>query len=249
MASPTQALTDFAQDVYLMVKGRDFDDIAGDDGQTFLIHMARWTNMFIDELESEVGPSGRTVDWWFSRSSGFALGTVPVSGQSIDLPTGISRLVTDEERYVQITVGGVVKSNWLVVHPKDISSKLERNRQDTCAVVGSSLVFSRAFVANEAGGAITGDVILSIPRILYSVGPTGAIIASNVKVFTTVQPLLLLKLGVAKNVSLPDIVQGKLSPSYAQKFGDLLQGAIARSEASAVAPVMARDSFNNVRGV
>jgi hypothetical protein len=64
-----------------------------------------------------------------------------------------------------------------------------------------------------------------------------------------VQPFLLLKLGVAKNVTLPDIVQGKLSPSYAQKFGDLLQGAIARSIASAAAPVTPRDSYSSIRGV
>lgn len=233
-----------------MVKGRDFDDIAGDDGQVFLSQMARWANMFVDELESETTPDGKPVDWWFSRSSGYALGTVPTSGQSVDLPTAVNRLTTDEERYVQITdASGVVQSNWLVVHPKDISSKSERNKQDMVAVVGSSMQFSRAFTTAEAAGAITGDVILALPRVLYSTGPTGTILATNVKLFTTVQPLLLLKLGVAKNVSLPDIVQGKLSPSYAQKFKDLLDGAIARSEATAIAQVTARDSFGGVRGV
>lgn len=250
MASATQTLTDFAQDVYLMVKGRDFDDISSDDGQTFLVQMARWANMFVDELESETGPSGKNVDWWFSRSEGYDLGSVPSTGQSLDLPSAVNRLTTDEERYVQITdSNGVVQSNWLVVHPKDISSKSERNRQDMCAVVGSSLVFSRAFTDSEANGVVTADVILSLPRVTYTINGTGQTIANNVRLFSTVQPLLLLKLGVAKNVSLPDIVQGKLSPSYSQKFTDLLQGAIARSEASAAAPVMARDSFSNVRGV
>lgn len=249
MASPTQELTDFAQDIYLLVKGRDFDDIAGEDGQTFLTRTARWCNMFVDELETETGPDGKPVDWWFARSTGLALGTVPTTGQSVSLPSSVSRLTTDEERYVQITKNGLVQSNWLVVNPKDISSKSERNRVDMCAVVGGNLIFSRAFTTDEIGGAVTGDAITKLPRIGYSTNPTGQVIANNVKLFTTVQPFLLLKLGVAKNVTLPDIVQGKLSPSYAQKFADLLQGAIARSMASAAAPVMPRDSFSNIRGV
>lgn len=251
MGSPTQDLTTFAQDIYLLVKGRDFDDITGQDGQTFISQIARWVNMFVDELETETGPSGKPVDWWFSRQEGVELGTAILGDASISLPSSVSRLPTDEQRYVQVKQDSSVISNWLVVHPKDISSKTDRITEDMCAVVGGNLVFSRVFNDLESTGSIVADIIAKLPRIAYSTGSdsSGTVTATNVKLFTLVQPALLLKLGVAKNVTLPDIVQGKLSPSYAQKFKDLLDGAIARSEASAAGAIMARDNYSYVRGV
>lgn len=249
MASPTDDLTAFAQDVYLLVKGRDFDDIAGEDGQIFLARMARWANMFIDELENEVGTNGKLVDWWFARSNDFSLGTAVLGDASISLPSSVSRLTADEQRQVQIKQDSSVISNWAVVRPKDISSKTDRITEDMCAVVGGNLVFSRVFNEFESTGNIVADVILKLPRIGYNVPASGTLVATNVKILSMVVPALLLKLGVAKNVTLPDIVQGKLSPSYTQKFKELLEGAIARSEATSVAAVTARDNYSNIRSV
>lgn len=248
MASPTVELTNFAQSIYLTIKNRYFDEITGEDGQTFLQQVVDWTNMFIDELENETGPDGALVEWWFLRDTGTVLGTATEGDSSISLPTTIDRLITDEKRYVQITnAAGQVVSNWLVVHPKQIDNS-GKYQQDMCAVAGSSIIFSRAFRDTEDGGTITGDTVGKIPRITYNL-TSGTVVPTNVKAITTVRPKQLLILGVAKNATLPDIVQGGLSPSYVQKFNDLLGGAIARSNSTSVAAQAARDDFSRVRGV
>lgn len=249
MASPTADLTSFAQSIYLTIKNRYFDEITGEDGQVFLQQVCDWTNMFIDELENETGPNGQLVDWWFMRDSGTALGTATEGESSIGLPTTIDRLLTDENRYVQILDSdGKVLSNWLVVHPKDINNRTGTVQDDMCAVVGSSIVFSRPFKDTENNGNVIGDTVGKIPRMTFTLN-SGNVQPTNVKALSTVRPKQLLILGVAKNATLPDIVQGGLSPSYVQKFNDLLNGAIARSNASSVAAQAARDNLSHVRGV
>lgn len=237
--SPKAQIEAYAQSIYLIIKNRYIDEIEGADGQVYVSQVIDWTNLFLDELESTTDSEDKLVDWWFARQNAFDLGTVVASANSILVPPAVDRLTADERRYVQIAVGGTVVSNWAVVHPKDIDSRASFGAQDMCAQVGTSLVFSRSFRDTEVGGAITGDVLLRLPRLS----------ATNVKVLTLIRPGLLLKLGVAKNATLPDIVQGVLSPSYSQKFTDLLNGAIARSNASSVAATAVRESYSDVRGV
>lgn len=237
--TPKAQLEAFANSIYLTIKNRYFDDIEGDDGQVYVAQVIDWTNMFLDELETTTSTDGQLVDWWFARESDYSLGTATEGAASIPLPTKVDRLITDEMRYVQIVIDGIVISNWAVVHPKDISSKTDRIREDMCAVVGDNIVFSRTFKDTEATGTIQGDVVLKLPRLSEN----------NIKLLTTVRPKQLLILGVAKNATLPDIVQGGLSPSYTQKFNDLLTGAVARSNASSVAQTAARENFSHVRGV
>lgn len=237
--SPKAQLQAFAQSIYLTIKNRYFDDIEGEDGVVFVNQMIDWTNMFLDELENETDTTGGMVDWWFSREAAFPLGTATEGEASVPVPTSVDRLITDEQRYVLIQQGDSTVSRWAVVHPRDITNRSNRVTEDMCAVVGTSLVFSRAFNDTEGNGSVVGDVITRLPRLS----------TTNVKVLSIVRPKQLLILGVAKNATLPDIVQGKLSPSYAQKFSDLLQGAIARSNATSVAAQASRESFSDVRGI
>lgn len=130
------------------------------------------------------------VDWWFARQQGYELGTVVEGDASISTPSKVDRLITDEERYVQITQDGIVISNWRVVHPKDISSRTERITEDMCAMVGDNIVFSRAFRDTESNGLIVGDVITKLTRLTSGDAP-------NVKLLTEVKPKLLLILGVS----------------------------------------------------
>lgn len=238
--SPQKQIEAFAQSIYLAIKNRYYDDISGEDGQNYVAQVIDHTNMYIDELENIVNPADNMlVDWWFNREAGYTLGTATEGGASVSLPSGIDRLLTDEQRYVQIQQDGIVISNWAVVAPKNITNRTDRITEDMCAVVGNSLVFSRAFRDTEHNGTVVGDVVLKIPRLT----------ANKVTVLTQVRPKQLLILGVAKNITLPDIVQGKLSPSYVQKYNDLLTGAIARSTASSVAMYAERENFSHVRGV
>lgn len=247
--SPDAQLKKFAQRVYLTIKNRYYDDVDGEDGQVYLRQVCDWTDMFLGELENTVGTDGQLVDWWFTRQNGYSLGTATENATSISLGSAIDRLITDEGRYVQILQDGTVVANFAVVHPKDITNRADRVTEDMCAVVGNSLVFSRPFTSSEASGSIVGDVVLKLSRLSFTLDNAGNVTANNVKVLTTVRPQELLILGVAKNATLPDIVQGKLSPSYVQKYNDLLQGAIARSTASSKAAKAGRQGFGGVRGI
>jgi hypothetical protein len=237
--SPTAQIEALAQSVYLTIKNRYYDDLAGDDGQVYVSQILDHASMYVDELENIVDTDGQLVDWWFNRASDYTLGTATLGAASVTMPTAVDRLLTDEMRYVQIQQDGLTISNWAVVAPRDITNKSDRITEDMCAVVGTSLVFSRVFRDTEASGTIIGDVVLKLPRLS----------AVNVKLLTQVRPKQLLILGIAKNITLPDIVQGKLSPSFVQKYNDLLAGAIARSKASSIGAEVARDAFGHIGGV
>lgn len=238
--SPTDQITAFVQKIYLVIKNRRYDDLAGVDGQDYISQVFDWTNMYVDELENTVNPVDNTpVDWWFARENGATLGSVTVGASSVTLPTTVDHLVVEENRYVQVVVNGVVVSNFAVVSPGDINNRSNTFSEDKCAVVGLSVVFSRKFTDKEANGSVIGDVINKLPRLS----------ATNVKLLSIVRPQTLLMLGVAKNATLPDIVQGKLSPSYATKYDGLLNGAIARSVATSQSATAARDDYSHIRGV
>lgn len=247
MATPSQQLVNFIQDVYRIIKGRSFDDLVNDDGTytddgaTLRDDTISWANMYLDELETEVDPSGQPIDWSWLRINGSELGTAVSGDFSIDAPDDIDYLLTDQNRYVQILQDGTAVSNWAVVAPDQITNVDDRVTEDMCALVGDSIVFSRVFTDEENGGSIVGDVVIQFPRM--SASPL------NIKVLAIVKPVLLMKLGVAKNASLPDIVQGGLSPSYAQKYNNLLQNAISREMASARGEEVARDDYSNIGGV
>lgn len=228
----------FAQSVYLVIKNRYYDDITDDDGVVFVNQVVDWTNQFLDELENELDASGQPINWRWVRFPQYTLGSATEGDTSITAPAEMNNLIADQKRWVLITNGSKV-SRWLVVDPEQIDNSRTVSTKQYCAQVGSTIVFSRPFNADEDGGTITGDITKFITRVSLS----------NVEALTTVKPKQLLILGVAKNATLPDIVQGGLSPSYVQKFNDLLQGAIARNTASATPDKATRDDFSSVGGV
>lgn len=249
--SATTDLTDFAQDVHLIIKNRFRDDIEDEDGQTYIRQVASWVNMYLDELETEVGPNGESLDWTWSRSTE-RLGIAREGRYSVSWDADeFLNLLVGTNRYVQVQQDGTAVSNFAVVSPSQITNKSNRVTEDMVALVGENLVFSRNFNESENGGQIVGDVTVPFPRITFTTADdtNGTVTATNVDVLTLIKPVLLLKLGVAKNASLPDIVQGQLSPSYAQKYADLLNGAIARSMASSASDEIERDDFTYISGV
>lgn len=228
--------------VYLVVKGRYFDDLTSDDGLNIVNQTIDWTNMFIDELEEETGPTGELIDWLWCRQNGQTLGRARQGAASIDWDTDYNNLIAEENRYVQVTQGGIVVSNFAVVAPNQISSKSDRVVEDMCSKVGNTIVFSRAFKDYEDGGTIIGDITIPIPRL--SLTDASVLTGEN-----AVKPQQLLILGSAKNSSLPDIVKGGLSPSYVQRYTQLLNNAKIRNSASASSEVAARDNYSGISGV
>lgn len=246
MAAPITELQNFAQSVYLVLKNRYYDDITSDDGNTFVLQIADFINQYLDELETEVGPDGEPVDWRFARSNGVSLGTATAGDAAIDFDTtAYFNLIAEENRYVQITQDGTVIANFAVVDPGQIANS--GITEDMCAQIGSQIVFSRVFTAEEDGGTITGDVTTPIPRVAASVSGS-SITCTNAKALALVKPKQLLILGVAKNSSLPDLVRGKLSPSYVQKYNDLLQNAIARNMATGSSDTVVQEDFGYIAG-
>lgn len=88
------------------------------------------------------------------------------------------------------------------------------------------------------------DVIDYIPRLEAAVDGQ-----YNADMLDLVTPKQLIILGVAKNATLPDIVQGGISPSLTQKYNDLLQKAILENNKTAEVYTVERESFDFIRGV
>jgi hypothetical protein len=261
--SPTAQLQAFAQSVYLMIKNRYYSSLTTPTGQTFLSSIVDWANMYIDELETEITSDGDPIDWIWVRQPNTSLGTATYIAGSVTQPSITwnsnlyNNLCSGTERFVQVLDplgSGNPVSNFTVVAPDDISNNMVRNDIDMCTLINGNIYFSRPFNQNENGGAIVGDVTTYLPRITTTIPTTGSnagqILATNVSIFTTIKPLALFKLGVAKNAILPDIVMGGLQPSYVQKYNDLLTNAINQSTRSAVAPTADYDNMETmVHGV
>lgn len=237
--SPQAQITAFAQSVYLVIKNRYFDDIESEDGQNYINQVIDWTNQYLDELENVVDANGNVVNWNWGRVNGFQLGTVQEGDRSLTMPSGVLALLPDQHRSVEILVDDEVKSRWAVVTPDQIHSNPTRHRENMVAATGTTLMFSRAIKPEEAGGTMIGDIISSLPRMSRT----------NVRVLNMVKPKQLLILGVAKNATLPDIVQGGLSPSYVQKYNDLLQSAIIRNSASSRGDTVEQENFSYIGGI
>jgi hypothetical protein len=237
--SPKAQIEALAQSVYLRIKNRQYDDILGTDGQIFVANIIDFANGWLDEFETELTPSGDPLYWNVMTRLNYTLGTAAVNTASVVLPTAVSELIIEEERYVQVQQGGITVSNWLVVSPDGITNKTSRVTEDVCTSVGGTLVFSRQFKSTEDGGTIVGDVTLPFPRFTLT----------NAKSLSLIKPRELLILGIAKNSVLPDIVKGTLTPSFVQKYQDLLTGAVTRNEYAAKADTIISEDYSRIRGI
>lgn len=237
--NPQAQLRAFAQSVNLVVRNRYFDEIEGEDGQRFVEQVIDWTNQLLDELENLTDQNGNIVHWNWTREIGADLGRVSRGATSLDLGSNILTVVPDEHRRLELLVGGKVKSRWAVVTPDQIANDGAFRHENYVTVSGQTLHFSRPINDSEHQASVRADIITSLPRLT----------PVNVRVLSIVKPKQLLVLGVAKNSSLPNVVQGPLSPSYVQKYNTLLQGAIARNAASSRGNIAYREDLGHVGGI
>jgi len=235
----TDDITAFAQSIYRVFKGRTYDDITSVDGQDYVAQVIDQTNQLLDELETLTDTNNNLVDWWWTKQRQYEFGTIAAGDDFIAILDTVNNVIKAPRRYVTITVNGVIVSKWKVVAPEQISNAPGATVQLLCAVEGKDLVFSRPFTDDEDGGTVKADVTLLLPRMALD----------NADILTVVTPKQLLILGVAKNITLPDIVQGGLSPSYVQKYTDLLQSAITRSMSSTESDSVSRESFAGIGGI
>lgn len=232
----TQKLTTFAQKVYLTVNGSYLDDIASTDGQNYIAQVIDWLNGYLDELETTVDPYGQPVCWNFLRTQDYNFGTANAGDSTVDLDDEVLQVVATEKRPVKIVKDGQTVSEWKVVSANQIGSDPSKLM---VAKVGTLLFFSRSFNDNEDGGDILGDVAISLDRAT----------STNDSALAVAKPFQLLVLGVAKNSVLPDIVQGGLTPTFVQKYNDLLQASILVNNATSDSDYVDRDDNGYISGL
>lgn len=238
-----ERLAEFVQDLYLTRYNRQLASTATSDTDYVdeRNKVIRWANMFADEIEQETDSNGMPMNWNFMREDNRDLGEVLAAGTSFSLPAGVLRLVIDEDRPLTLEYDGAIIARFEVVDANQITRRNDVTG-DRVSVVGSTLVFSRAFKDEEIGAHVVADVLNSIPRL--TVTP-----AADASLITTIKPYQLLILGVCKNATLPDIVQGGLSPSFAQKYSDLLDQVKINNNASSTADTYVGDDYGYIGGI
>lgn len=240
--TPQQRMDQFVQDVYLTRYGQFLDSLTDTDGQAEVLKTYRWCNMYLDELERESDNDGRPMQWNFARRNDVDLGTILASNTTITLPAAARKLVIDANRPVTVTQAGIPVNNFQVVDPGQITKRNDMDTSDKVTVPKRTLIFSRSFKDYEIGGHVVGDVIDSFPRLDVSDPTTSATLLDIV-------PYQLLVLGVAKNATLPDIVQGGLTPSFIQKYNDLLDQVKLENGDSSEADTGVTDDLSYIGGV
>jgi hypothetical protein len=230
--TPEEEITALAQSIYL-VKNNRYNDVEDEELTDFLEQTIDWVNQFTQELELE-------ADWNYLRTNRNLIATiVDTSIQTYPLPTEVRTVVVSPYRDVVIEQGGTVVSHFTMVNPNQISDPTDPYTGDRATVINRQLILSRPLTENELGGELRADTIDTMPQLAID----------DVNLLTLVRPQQLIVLGVAKNATLPDIVQGGISPSVTQKYNDLLQKAVAANNATAEALEVPTENFNFIRGV
>ena len=235
-----EKINEFVQQVYLTIYGRRVDDLTDVDGVEQIAKTLIWCNLFLDELELEKEPDGSPTNWTFLRENDAEIGTIATSTDTFSLPDDTLRPIADEERPLVIMQDSSIVSAWDIVDPSQITRRNgEQMRSQRVTYVNQLLVFSRILNDTEIGGTVLTDISVKFPRLT----------SSDTSLFDLPIARQLLVLGTAKNASLPDIVQGGLSPSYAQKYADLLEGAKMANMQSSEADEAVTDDFSGIGGV
>ena len=228
----TEEITELAQSIYLTMYNR-YNDVEGTELTEFLAKTIDWVNQFTQELELE-------ADWNYLRENNTLISAVyDASVQSYDLPEDVRKVVISPYRDVTISFDGTVVSTFKMVSPNNIADPTNPETHDRATVINRKLVLSRPLKDIELGGELRCDTIKFMPKLT----------TSDAELLSLVQPLQLIVLGVAKNSTLPDIVQGGISASVAQKYADLLKKAVAENNETADAIDIPREDFSFIRGI
>lgn len=228
----TEELTALAQSIYLVMYNR-YNDVEGDELTSFIAKTVDWVNQFTPELELE-------ADWNYLRTNGNLIATIyDKSVQAYELPEEVRTVVVSPYRDVTISFDGAVVSTFTMVSPSNIADPTNPETQDRATVINRQLILSRPLTDSELGGELRCDTINFMPQLT----------TTDTELLSLVQPKQLIVLGVAKNSTLPDIVQGTISASIAQKYGDLLKKAVSANNETASFVEAPREDLSYIRGV
>lgn len=226
-----------AQDIYL-ARHNETNDVTDADLTAFLDQTIGWVNQLIPEIEKK-------ADWNFVRTNDdTSIGSVTDKTTiSYALPSDIRKLVINPHRDLTIRQDGTVVSSFKLVNPNQSYDPTSYDIRDRATVLKRNIIFSRPLKDTEVGGSIIADTISYIPQLSHQDTSLLDLFDDNPDIRQ------LFVYGVLKNQILPDIVQGGLTPSFAQKFDAYLADCIAENNASADADDQDRDNFGWVGGV
>lgn len=225
-------ITDLAQDVYFTINGAENDD-TGDDLTTFRNNFIRAFNLWVKEYETE-------TYWNEVREDDYILATISnTTTYSFELNDEYRTPVINQDKYLKFVNDGTVIAKFKMVDPNQVVVDDDFTRPDRATFVGRSIVLSRPPTEAEVGSDIVLDVVQYIPELTTtSADAIGLIYNKNIAV-----------LGIAKNSTLSDVTKVSLSPSFAQKYNNELQKAIAANNATAEVESARRDDYSNIGGI
>jgi hypothetical protein len=229
-------IIDLAQDVYLARYGQE-NELDEDSTDSFVSQIVRQVNQLSRELEKK-------ADWNFVRTNNASVGTVSTADTiSYPLPSNIRKLAISPHRDLTIQFDGSIVSTFRLVNADQTVDPNHYDVRSRATVQRRNIIFSRSLSEIEVGGSIVADTIEWIPTLSRSDTALLDILDENPDIRQ------LYVLGVVKNQTLPDVVQGGLTPSFSQKYAEYLADCIAENNASADADDQDRENFGWVSGV
>lgn len=228
-----------AQEIYLN-RHNQTNNATGTQLTAFLNQTITWVNQFIPELEKK-------ADWNFMRTQNDIIGTVSDADTiSYELPSTVRKLVVSPYRDLTIQQDSTTVAHFKVVSPNQSYDPSDTDFQyPRVTQIKHQIIFSRPLTTAEVDGTIVADTIGKIPKLsLTDVSLLDILDDENYEDIR-----LLFIMGVVKNQILPDIVQGGLTPTYAQKFDRYLADCVRENNESAEADNQDHESFGWVSGV
>lgn len=189
--------------------------------------------MWKEEFEEEA--------YWNSvRVDDFVLATISnTTTFSFALPDDYRTPVFDENKWLKFIVDGTIIARFKMVDPNQRQVDDDWTRPDRATFVGRNIVLSRAPKDTEVGATMVLDVVQYIPDLTRTDDTAISLLPKS----------QLAVLGVAKNETLADVTKVALSPSFAQKYNNELNKAVAINNATNEVDEMRRDDFSNIGGI
>lgn len=224
-------ITTLAQKVYYSINNAQNDD-TGTDLTDFQNNFIIGFNLWKDEYETE-------TDWNQVRVDDYILTTISdTTTYSFELPDEFRTPVFQQNKYLKFVSDGIVIAKFKMVNPNQRQVDSDVYQPDRATFVGRNIVLSRAPTAEEVGADIVLDVVEFIPDLTRTDDSALSLLFST----------QLAVLGIAKNQTLADVTKVSLSQSFAQKYKNELDKAIADNNASNEIDDMQRDDFSNIGG-
>lgn len=223
-----------AQDTYFIINDVENDD-EGDDLLEFENNFIRGFNLWLDEYEEE-------AYWNRVRVNDFVLATISnTTTFSFDLSDEYRSPVFSPNLYLKfVTEDGTVIAKFKLVNPNQRVVDDDIYHADRATFVDENkIVLSRAPREEEVGARIILDVVKRFPKLARNDDSAISLVFSK----------NLAALGVAKNKTLADVTKVSLSPSFAQKYNNELNKALAANLASNEIDDMRGDDYSNIGGI